>query len=56
MALDKLDALKSLSFGQRVAEEEIQELARYFVQTDQWRQLYAVMCWFSVKWKADALR
>ena len=41
MPLDKLDALNSLSFGQRVAEEGIQELARYFVQTDQWRQLYA---------------
>ena len=37
----KLDVLKSVSFGQRVAEEEIAELARYFVQTDQWRQLYA---------------
>ena len=41
MKPDKLDVLKSLSFGQRVAEEEIADLARYFVQTDQWRQLYA---------------
>src|SRR5438045_3085369 len=38
---EKLEVLKSLSFGQRVAEEESAELARYFVQTDQWRQLYA---------------
>jgi len=41
MTLSKADVLQSLSFGERVAEEEIQALERYFVQTDQWRQLYA---------------
>lgn len=41
MTVDKPEALKSLSFGERVAEEESAELGRYFVQTDQWRQLYA---------------
>jgi hypothetical protein len=41
MASDKLEVLQSLSFGQRVAEEEIAELSRYFVQTDQWRKLFA---------------
>lgn len=41
MAHDKLEVLQSLSFGQRVAEEEIAELSRYFVQTDQWRKLFA---------------
>jgi len=41
MPLAKPEVLKSLSFGERVAEEELQELNRYFVQTDQWRQLYA---------------
>ena len=38
---NKTELLRGLSFGQRVAEEEIAELARYFVQTDQWRQLAA---------------
>jgi hypothetical protein len=29
--MDKLELLKSISFGARVAEEEITELAKYFV-------------------------
>jgi hypothetical protein len=32
----KLDILKSLSLGQRVAEDELSELATYFVETSQW--------------------
>ena len=28
-----------MSFGQRIAEEEEQELAKYFVETEQWRQI-----------------
>lgn len=41
MTISKSAVLTELSFGQRVAEEEIAELSRYFVQTDQWRQLLA---------------
>lgn len=37
----KIDVLSSLSFGQRVAEDEVDELADYFVETDQWRRMYA---------------
>lgn len=32
--------LKSLSFGARVAEEETAELAKYFVETDQWNRIF----------------
>jgi hypothetical protein len=34
-----LDVLRELSFGQRVAEEEGQELAQCFVETDHWFRL-----------------
>lgn len=37
---DLLTQLKSLDFGQRVAEEELERLSEYFVATDQWLQLY----------------
>lgn len=35
----KQQVLRELSFGQRVAEEEADELGDYFVQTEQWRQV-----------------
>lgn len=35
----KLEALKKATFGERVAEEEAQDLERYFVQTPQWEKL-----------------
>lgn len=35
----KLDILKSLSLGQRVAEDELSELATYFVETSQWSDM-----------------
>lgn len=35
-----IEILRESNFGQRVAEEEINELATYFVQTEQWRRLY----------------
>jgi hypothetical protein len=38
-ALDHLKILKDLSFGARVAEDE-NELARYFVETDQWSRIF----------------
>ncbi|WCS26719.1 hypothetical protein LOK46_07805 [Methylobacterium sp. NMS14P] len=37
--MDRLTLLKSLSFGSQVAEEEIQDLGKYFVQTDQWNRI-----------------
>lgn len=39
--MDKMEVLRQLTFGQRVAEEEGEALAAYFVETDQWRRLYA---------------
>jgi len=39
MAITRKDALQNLSFGQRVAEEEVKDLARYFVETEQWRRI-----------------
>src|SRR5260370_16979472 len=39
--MEKLEVLRTLSFGQRVAEEEGEALSAYFVETDHWRRLYA---------------
>ena len=38
--MDRLTLLKNLSFGARVAEEETAELAKYFVETDQWNRIF----------------
>jgi hypothetical protein len=38
-SLDKHDVLEALDFGARVAEEEKEGLADYFVETDQWRRV-----------------
>ncbi|MEZ6969784.1 P-loop ATPase, Sll1717 family [Aeromonas sp. S11(2024)] len=35
----KLDVLRNINFGERVAEDERAQLAEYFVETDQWRKL-----------------
>ena len=37
--MGKFELLKSISFGERVAEDEINELAKYFVETDQWSRM-----------------
>ena len=37
----KREALEHASFGERIAEDEVEELARYFVETDQWRRLFS---------------
>lgn len=37
----KREVLRDSSFGERIAEDEIDELASYFVETDQWRRLFA---------------
>lgn len=38
--MTKHDVLKSVSFGQRVAEDETKDLSSYFVETDQWTRLF----------------
>ena len=38
--MDRLDALKKISFDARVAEDETNELASYFVETDEWHRLF----------------
>jgi hypothetical protein len=38
-AMDRLELLKQLSFGSRVAEEEVARLQDYFVRTDQWNRI-----------------
>jgi hypothetical protein len=37
--MDRRNLLATITFGQRVAEEEVNELENYFVETDQWRRL-----------------
>ncbi|WP_454676251.1 P-loop ATPase, Sll1717 family [Achromobacter marplatensis] len=37
--LSKLEVLKRIKIGERVAEEEADELVRYFLETDQWHQM-----------------
>jgi hypothetical protein len=37
--LEKIQLLKGISFGERVAEEETNELEGYFVETDQWNRI-----------------
>jgi hypothetical protein len=39
MAMKCVDLLKKMSFGVEVAEEEVNELASYFVETNQWSQM-----------------
>src|ERR1700729_1798891 len=38
--MERIDLLRGLSFGARVAEEETAELAKYFVETDQWNRIF----------------
>jgi hypothetical protein len=40
-AVDCRAVLRTLNFGHRIAEEERDYLARYFVETDQWRRMYS---------------
>ena len=37
--MTRLELLRRLSFGSQVAEDEVQELANYFVETHQWDQI-----------------
>jgi hypothetical protein len=38
--MDKRNVLRSIDFGHRVAEDETDVLATYFVETDDWQRLY----------------
>jgi hypothetical protein len=38
---ERIDVLRDLNFGHRVAEEELKDLAKYFVETEQWRRIYS---------------
>jgi hypothetical protein len=39
VAMKRLDLLKQMSFGVQVAEDEVNELASYFVETNQWEKI-----------------
>jgi hypothetical protein len=39
LAMARLDLLKQMSFGVQVAEDEVNELASYFVETNQWARI-----------------
>jgi predicted Rdx family selenoprotein len=39
--MELLEVLHRLTFGQRVAEDEGDELAKYFVETDHWHRLFS---------------
>jgi len=41
VAAAKHELVKTVSFGQRVAEEERDDLASYFVETEHWRRVWA---------------
>lgn len=41
MTSPKRSVLQKTTFGKRIAEEEVDQLASYFVETDQWRRIYA---------------
>lgn len=36
----RLELLRELSFGHRIAEDEAKNLAKYFVETEQWRTIF----------------
>lgn len=38
-AMKRLDLLKRVSFGSQVAEDEVNELANYFVETNDWTRI-----------------
>jgi hypothetical protein len=38
--MDKIELLTQLRFGARVAEDEVDDLENYFVETDQWNRIF----------------
>lgn len=41
MIINKREVLQATTFGERIAEEERDELSTYFVETDQWQRIFA---------------
>jgi len=39
--MNKHEILREVTFGKRVAEDEVGELTSYFVETDQWQRIYS---------------
>ncbi len=39
--MNKRDVLLASTFGKTIAEDEERDLASYFVETDQWRRIFA---------------
>ena len=39
--MDKRQILQSITFGQRIAEDEVDDLSSYFVETNQWQHIFA---------------
>ena len=39
MAMQQLGILKQVTFGSQIAEDEVQQLQNYFVETHQWNQI-----------------
>jgi hypothetical protein len=39
-AMERLELLKKINFGSQVAEDEVENLQNYFVQTDQWSRIF----------------
>lgn len=39
-AMERLELLKQISFGSQIAEDEVEHLQNYFVQTDQWSRIF----------------
>ena len=37
--MNKRDVLAAITFGHRIAEDEVDTLISYFVETDQWRKV-----------------
>jgi hypothetical protein len=37
--MKRIDLLKQMSFGVQVAEDEVNEIASYFVETNQWHKV-----------------
>ena len=38
--MEKIDVIRDINFGRRTAEEESDELMRYFVETENWRKVW----------------
>src|SRR5207244_2703977 len=39
--MTKREVLQATSFGKQVSEQEVEELSSYFVETEQWRRVFA---------------